>query len=354
MIPSKILVFHTAFIGDLILTLPVLQRLHEANPRVDITVVAVPTAAAVFENHPAVHSIIPYDKRGSDAGVSAVFALARRLRSKHFDVALVPHRSLRSAILIWLARIPRRIGFSTSAAPWLFTDIAADDRSLHEIDRNLSLLAPLGISRTGHESPALHPSAEDERVVDRFILLQEARNPSFRRGNLVGMAPGSVWNTKRWPKRHFIELGKMVVSDGSALVLVGSKDDAALCYEIERMVGSNNVVNAAGKLSLLQSAELIRRCSVLVTNDSAPLHLAAGVRTAVVALFGATAPGFGFAPRGKHDVVVEMQGLTCRPCTPHGGEACPIGTFVCMEELRPDTVYQKVKSVLESVRKDVP
>ena len=168
------------------------------------------------------------------------------------------------------------------------------------------------------------------------------------------MAPGSVWNTKRWPKRHFIELGKMVVSDGSALVLVGSKDDAALCYEIERMVGSNNVVNAAGKLSLLQSAELIRRCSVLVTNDSAPLHLAAGVRTAVVALFGATAPGFGFAPRGKHDVVVEMQGLTCRPCTPHGGDACPIGTFVCMEELRPDAVYQKVKSVLESVRKDVP
>ena len=348
--PKRILVFHTAFIGDIVLALPIVQLLREASPRADITFVTIPTAAAILENHAAIYEVISYDKRGNDAGVSGMLRLAKRLRSENFEVAVVPHRSFRSATIVWLARIPRRIGFSTSAAPWLFTDIVKYDKNRHEIDRNLSLLQPLGLAYTGNELPTLYPSTDDIRVVDRLLFLRERNNPLFRQGNLVGLAPGSVWNTKRWPREHFIELGKMITADGCALILIGGAGDTELCEKIERMIGSNNVMNAAGKLTLLQSADLIRRCSVLVSNDSAPMHLAVGVRTPVVALFGATVPTFGFAPRGKNDVVVGTQGLSCRPCSIHGGDLCPIETFVCMKELKPELVYTKVKAVLDSVK----
>ena len=350
MAPKKFLVFHTAFIGDVVLALPVAQLLRQAGPRAHIAFVAVPAAAAILENNPAVNEVIRYDKRAKDAGLAGVFRLAGLLRGKGFDVAVVPHRSLRSAVVVWLARIPRRIGFSTSAARWLFTDIVPYEKDSHEIDRNLSLLKPLGLAGTGRELPALYPSTDDVRVVDRLLFLRETNNPLFRRGNLLGLAPGSVWNTKRWPRQHFIDLGKLLAADGFALVLLGSVEDRELCEKIERMIGSNNVLNASGNLSLLQSADLIRRCSVLVSNDSAPMHLGVGMGTPVVSLFGATVPRFGFAPRGKHDVVAEIQGLPCRPCSIHGGEACPIGTFVCMNDLKPEIVYAKVKETMATIR----
>ena len=101
---------------------------------------------------------------------------------------------------------------------------------------------------------------------------------------------------------------------------------------------------------MLQSAEVIRRCSLLVSNDSAPMHLAIAVETPVVAIFGATIPGFGFAPYGKHDAVIETDGLTCRPCSIHGGNTCPITTFDCMVRISSDVVYDKAVEVIERSR----
>ncbi|MEK9139329.1 MAG: lipopolysaccharide heptosyltransferase II [Bacteroidota bacterium] len=341
--PQKILVFHTAFIGDIILTLPLVQRLRASLPGTQITFVAIPSAANVLENHPAINRIVVYDKRGTEAGLSGILKLAAELRAEKFDIALIPHRSLRSALVAWLARIPKRVGFSASAAPRLFTDVVQYDKNSHEIDRNLSLLRPLRIAYSGDQLPSVYPSDDDKRVVDKLLN---------RSGQFIGFAPGSVWNTKRWPKEHFISLGKKLASDGASLVMVGSRQDAALCEEIGFAIGSGGIVNAAGKLSLLQSAELIRRCSLLISNDSAPMHLAVAVRTPVVALFGATVPRFGFAPRGQHDVVAEVNGLACRPCSIHGGDKCPIKTFVCMKDLKPEIVYAKVQTVLGTLQSE--
>jgi heptosyltransferase-2 len=348
----KILVFHTAFIGDIVLALPLVQQLHDSLPQAHIAFVAIPSASNVLENHPAINEVIVYDKRGRDAGVAGIFKIAKRLRSERFDVALIPHRSLRSAVVGWLARIPRRVGFSTSAAQWLFTDVMAYDKNSHEIDRNLSLLKPLGITDSVSELPTLYPSEKDKNEVNE-ILLHRSHAPSLHQKTLIGLAPGSVWNTKRWPEEYFIELSKMLLNDGFLVVLIGGKEDAELCEEIGNAIGPGNVINAAGKLSLLQSAELIRRCALLVSNDSAPMHLAVGMRTPVVAIFGATTPQFGFAPRGKQDVVAEINGLSCRPCAIHGGERCPIKTFVCMNDLTPQLVYSKVRAVIDALRSEV-
>lgn len=335
---NRILVFHTAFPGDIVLTLPLLQRIRSAFPRAQVGMVTIPLAAEVLLHHPAVDERIIYDKRAGQRGLRAMVALGGRLRRSCYDVAIVPHRSLRSALICRLARIPRRIGFSTSAGSALFTDRVPDDRTAHEIMRNLALLGPLGVATGGMELPALYPDGADRAAVDGFLAL----HPALLSRRLVAVAPGSVWNTKRWPAGRFARLVRLLLDRSIAVVLVGGVADRPLCDEIQTAAKGEGLASAAGAFSLLQSAELLRRCAVCVTNDSAPMHLAGAVRTPVVALFGATVPEFGFGPTGAADIVVQTDGLSCRPCSIHGGRVCPIGTFDCMERITAEEVFRHV------------
>ena len=166
--------------------------------------------------------------------------------------------------------------------------------------------------------------------------------------NILAVAPGTIWNTKRWPADRFAAVCKQISSENITIVLIGGKEDEALCKEVMEIVQTKNVFSTAGELSLLQSAELIRRCKVLISNDSAPMHLAVAVGTPVIAIFGATVPEFGFAPRGPRNIVIETNGLQCRPCSIHGGDTCPINTFECMLSITPEVVVDKVKLFLES------
>ena len=106
------------------------------------------------------------------------------------------------------------------------------------------------------------------------------------------------------------------------------------------------MINVTGTLTITESAELIRRASLLITNDSAPLHIANAVGTDVIAIFGATVPSFGFYPYGKNDFVFETNGLKCRPCSIHGGNKCPVNTFECMNAISEKDIYDKVKEYL--------
>ncbi|MCC6397510.1 MAG: lipopolysaccharide heptosyltransferase II [Bacteroidetes bacterium] len=350
----RILIFHTAFVGDLVLTLPVAQSIRTAWPAAYVAVVAIPAAASVLRGHPAIDEVVAYDKKGRDSGIGGFLRLVRELKSLKPDSAVVPHRSLRSALAVWCARIPRRIGFATSAGRWLLNDVVPDDRAVHETRRNLALLSPLGISAEEGVRPRLFPSADDARAVDRLVTDHESRAPGFGRRTLVALAPGSVWFTKRWPGEYFAHVASALARDGVGVVLIGGPDDQKLCGEItEACVQGVPVLDASGKLSLLQSAELMRRCRVTVTNDSAPLHLAGGVGTPVIALFGATVPAFGFGPLGPRDRVLEVHGLQCKPCAIHGGPRCPIKTFVCMRNLLPSRVLDAVHEFLSHDHREV-
>lgn len=339
---KRILVIQTAFIGDVILTLPLVQALKDFFAQSTIDIVVVPRSAEVCSNHPAVSNVIRFDKGGSAKGVGGLIRTARGLRSTGYDVAFVPHRSLRSAVLAFLAGIPLRVGFNRSAGRFLFTSTVRYDGDVHEIERNLSLLRAYGIETPATILPRVYPGQAEKDAVDRLIPIERKR-PSA----LVAIAPGTVWNTKRWLKERFAELAGMLIAEGKRVVLVGGEDDAKLCEEIAALVGPEKVLNTAGRLSLLGSAELLSRCALLVSNDSAPMHLAVAVGTPVVAIFGATVPEFGFSPAGVHDEVVEVRGLSCRPCSSHGGDECPIKTFECMVNITPERVMAKVRIVFE-------
>ena len=341
--PKRILVFQTAFLGDVILTLPMIQMLHGRFPNAAIDVVTTPKASEFLSNHPAIRTIIQYDKRKSQKGLTGIFALAIVLSKKKYDLAVVPHRSFRTSLIIALSGIHERIGFSTAAAKFVYHHAVKYEKLKHEIERNIDLLSPLGITPDHRELPSLYPSQADIHHVNTFLFEREILDQE----RMIAVAPGSVWNTKRWHAERFAELSLMMAKDGYEVLIVGGKEDAELGRAIVESAQNKKIHDATGKLSLLQSAELIGRCNVLITNDSAPLHIGVAMRTPVAAVFGATVPEFGFAPYGENDIVVEIKGLECRPCAIHGGNKCPIGTFVCMNNIEAKMVYDKVIHLLE-------
>jgi heptosyltransferase-2 len=170
---------------------------------------------------------------------------------------------------------------------------------------------------------------------------------------LIALAPGSVWGTKRWP--GYIELAGALGGD-ARLVIVGSAADAPLAAEIIRGAGSHGArtIDATGKLSLLASAELIARAAALVTNDSAPLHLASAMGTPTIAVFGPTVPAFGFGPLAPRSAIAEVMGLPCRPCDRHGPQRCPLGHWRCMREITPDRVVTLLRGILGSPQSFAP
>lgn len=308
------------------LSTPLLSALAERHGPVDV--VTTPVAAPLLETHPAVRKVFPYDKRGTDRGWGGLKTLARRLEEQGYAQAYLPHRSLRSAALALLARIPARIGFSGGWS-FLYTEATPKPRTGHETERLLALAkgAP-GVYR-----PQLQPTQEDQQVADRLIS-----------GDFVALAPGSIWGSKRWPS-----YSELAVKLGAAVVVVGGPDDASLGDEIVQAVGGgrgrSRAVNACGRLTLRQSAALIGKARLLVTNDSAPLHLATAMGTPVVALFGPTVTEFGFGPLRAGDVALGVAGLECRPCSPHGPPACPLGHHRCMRELTVSAVLAAIEEL---------
>jgi heptosyltransferase II len=332
---SSSLVVQTSFLGDTVLTTPLLAQLANRGP---VDIVTTPAAAALLANHPAVREVIPYDKRGDDRGLIGLWRLARRLRAAQYDVALLAQGSWRSAVLVLLAGIPNRIGFSTSAGRLLYTKRVAYRDDLHHAARLLMLARPNGREPTPAElQPSLAPGDAERAEVDAVL-----RDGGVRADEpLIGVAPGSVWGTKRWP--YYPELAAELARD-ARVVVIGSDGDTALASEI--VAAAPRALDATGRLSLLGSAELNGRCRVLVTNDSAPMHLASAMGTPTVALFGPTVPDFGFGPLAPRASVVGHDTLPCRPCDRHGPQRCPLGHHRCMRELAPSLVAERARTLL--------
>ncbi|HMK39429.1 MAG TPA: glycosyltransferase family 9 protein, partial [Bacteroidota bacterium] len=264
-VPRSLLVFQTAFVGDVILALPLMQFLHERYPETMITALTIPAAEELLANHPAVARVMVYDKRGADRGLRGVARMASRLRAEEFDAAILPHRSLRSALVCRLAGIRSRIGFDASAGRFLLTQEVPYVATDHEILRNLSLAAPLGVPRPGLLYPRLYPSASDRLAVDAFFRRSFGNDSVRHTPRCIAVAPGSVWNTKRWPESSFVSLVRSLLREKLHVVLVGGPGDRDLCARIYAAAGDPALADASGRFSLLESAELLGRCAALVS-----------------------------------------------------------------------------------------
>ncbi len=352
------LVVQTSFIGDMVLTTPLIAELARRGP---VDVLTTPITAPLLANNPAVRRVILYDKRGADRGPVGLWRAARSMRELFdegkmhpvsYDAAYLAQGSVRSAIAARLVGAKEYVGFNTSAGRALYTRIIPYREEKHHAERLWSLATwnEPGAAPPPNSRPALYPGEKERNAVDA-LLGRDSPQPADARSDqslvtshqsLVVLAPGSTWATKRWP--YFAELAR-ILSRTFRVAIVGSEaeQDAARSIRNDAAV---DVLDATGMLSLLGSAELIGRAAALVTNDSAPLHLASAMNTPTVAVFGPTVPAFGFGPLASRNAVSGRDSLACRPCHRHGPRRCPLGHWRCMRDLPADDVATLVERIL--------
>jgi heptosyltransferase-2 len=337
---KKILILQTAFLGDVILTLPLVQVLKKNFPESEIDFVCIPGTSEILKNNPHIHEIIPYDKR--NAGVNGFTGLIKKLRNRKYGLLISPHRSFRSSLISYLSSPGKSVSFDNSSFGFLYDKKEVYDKDIHEIQRNLSLLNSEGIREKNIIKPELFLSVDDKRKID-CLFYEYKINDSHK---IISIAPGSVWFTKKFPEEKFVKLCDLLSDTDYKIFLTGGKNDKRTSDFIANNSRNRKIINVTGHLSVPESAELISRSDILITNDSAPLHIANAVGTDVIAVFGATVPAFGFYPYGKDDIVFETNGLSCRPCAIHGGKKCPVGTFECMLKIDESKIAEVLKRKL--------
>jgi heptosyltransferase II len=323
-------VIQTSFLGDMVLTTPLIAELARRGP---VDVVATPASAPLLANNPSVRDVIVYDKRGTDNGLRGLWRVTQTLRYRSDDekrevgIAYLAQGSVRSAMLALLGGVDERVGFSTSPGRVLYTQTVPYRSDRHHAERLWRLAAENAAQEptAAQLRPRLYPGANHVGKVDELL----AEN-GYAGEPLVALAPGSIWGTKRWP--YFPALARSL-ADTMRVVVIGGAADAALAREIAEAAGPSTI-DSTGKLSLL---------AFLVTNDSAPQHLASAMDTPTVTVFGPTVPDFGFGPLATRNATIGLELLPCRPCHKHGPQKCPLGHWRCMVEVGDGVVLDAVR-----------
>lgn len=335
---KKVLVIQTAFLGDAILTLPLIQKLKEADSDSEITVLCIPSTKDVFLNSPAVASVIVYDKRGIDKSLASYLKLVFKVRAQKFNCVISPHRSIRSTVVAYLSRASETIGFNTADFSFLYKKRIEYRNDKHEVERNLSFVSE-GINLSDWKVlPEIQIPEEAKRKIDELVA-------SIHGKGIIAVAPGSVWKTKVYPSQYYEELIKMIMSLGYSVVLIGGKEDTELCETIVKNV-DRQIISLAGKLSIVESVSFLKKCAAVVCNDSAPTHLAMAADLPALTIYSSTIAGFGFYPYNKTSAFISFDDLKCKPCGIHGYQTCPVKTFDCALKLKPEIVFAKLRQIL--------
>ncbi len=333
----RILLVQTSYLGDTILSTPLIAALHKRYPGTELWMMTTPAAADLVRGDPLVHQVIVFDKRGRDGGFAGLLRMSRRLRRLAFDRVYALQRSYRTALMLCLSGIRHRTGFRTAKWSFLYHSKPPRSPDPHDVHRNLALLAgesPLTVYET---SLRLFAPPVD-RLAPELAAHIQPRSP------YVLLVPGSAWKTKRWHWKHFRTVADHLLDRGYRVILMGAAADQAVGH---RVAHGRPVIDLTGRTTVAAAMTMVRHAAGIVCNDSMALHLASAFRKPCVAVFCATSPAFGFGPwQNPNAIVVEAEDLPCKPCARHGGNQCPTGTRACMEALQPQPVLDALKSVL--------
>jgi len=338
----QVLVVQTAFLGDIVLTTPLLREIKRVDPTSGLTVLTTPLGRAILAGHPCVDTLVVHDKKGPDGGPLGVGRALLSLRRQRFDVAIAAQRSSRTGLLVRGSGAPRRVGFEGAAGRWAYTDRVSWDGARHAVHRYLALAGPLG-GDPGRADPQPSIPVGDAARAKVDALLEAAGIGADE--PVLAVSPGSIWGTKRWTPHGFAEVVRAAPRLGVAPVLVGAPDESALCREIAVRAGGRVPV-LAGVTGIPELAATLARARALVVGDSGPGHIASAVGTPVVAIFGPTIPAFGYTPFGAANRIVEHAAMPCRPCDRHGPQVCPLGHHHCMTEIPAERVIDVLADVL--------
>jgi heptosyltransferase-2 len=327
---EKILIIQTASIGDTILFTPVVETLAAAFPGAAIDVLIKKGFESLFAHHPLIRQTMVWDKSGSK--YRNLFRLLIDIRRQRYDLVINAQRFLSTGLLTAFSGARITTGFDKNPLSRLFTHRIPhrfENAGRHEIDRNLALVAPLVPSLV--RKIKLYPEESDFQAISHL-----------KTGKYICLAPASLWFTKQYPEDRWVEFLDQT-DPGIRVYLLGSQADLELCARILNQTRHRNVISMSGKLTLLQTAALMKDARMNYVNDSAPLHLASAVNARVTAVFCSTVPEFGFGPLSEDSLVVETrEELSCRPCGLHGHKACPEKHFRCARSIDTQKLIERL------------
>ncbi len=317
---KKILIIQTAFLGDVILATPVILEMARIYPKIQIDVLVRKGNESLLQNNPFIHKVIVFDKKKGK--YASILQLIKQFRKEKYDEIINLQRFASSGMIAGFSKSKSVVGFNKNPFSFLYTKKIThllDNR--HEVERNLECIQHHGA--VSKRRPELFPSESDVQKVNSYQ----------KEGDYFCFAPASVWFTKQLPFEKWVELGKILSSKGK-IYLLGGKEDSDLCERIKLSIDSDNCINLAGELNLLQSAALLKSAKRNYVNDSGPLHLCSAMNAPVTAFYCSTIPAFGFGPLSDDSRINQIEGdLPCRPCGIHGFKTCPENHFRCGHEI---------------------
>jgi heptosyltransferase-2 len=241
-------------------------------------------------------------------------------------------------LIVLFLDIKETYGFNTSSLKQVYKNLIKYSLSNHEVQRNLDLIG-------------FKFSNENWRIVPEIVSDNSIKNKvySYLRDNkinndFVAIAPGSIWETKKYPKKYFEEIIHYLIGKKNQVILIGGSKDKELCSLVKRNL--SYVFDASGIFSIVESIELLRHAKLLISNDSAPTHMGMAADIKVLTIYCSTVSDFGFYPYNSKSRFISFDELDCKPCGIHGHKKCPIKTFACGEKLLPKTIIKTIEGVL--------
>lgn len=340
---KKILIRSVNWLGDAVMTTPALSVVREHFPQAEITILANEMVSELFRHHPGIDHIITFHRKAKHRGVAGRLRLAAELRSHRYDLAIILPNSFDSAVVPWLARIPKRVGKCSDGRTLLLNGRYHFVKAVpprHEVDYYLDLLGHFGI--TGSRTPLRLFVTDEEESDAAAHLAQHAVQPH---DFVLGINPGASYGSaKRWyPDRFAQAAGRLSETWGAKVVIFGGPGETAIAADIENNM-NGKCVNVAGTTSVREMMALIKRCNFFITNDSGPMHVAAAFSVPLVAIFGST-DHTGTSPYSSNSVVVRND-IDCAPCKLR---ECPTD-HRCMTSVTAEAVVTAALELAERVR----
>lgn len=336
---DKILVIQTAFIGDAILTLPMIEKLKAKFSSNEIDVLCIPSTQEIFTASPFVSEVLVMDKKKTHKSFLNLYKFTKEIKIRNYTKIFSPHRSFRSSLIVMQSGTRDTYGFSNSSLFHIYKNAVEYKMNIHEVQRNLDLIGFDYSSENWKIIPKVQVDESSSKKVAQFISEKNITD------KLIAIAPGSIWGTKKYPEENFKEIIRHLVAQSYKLLIIGGESDKELCERLA--IGCNGeVLSTAGYFSIIQSIELLKRAKLLLTNDSAPAHLGMCADIPVLTIYCSTIPEFGFYPYNNKSSYISFNDLSCKPCGIHGYEKCPISSFDCGYKLDPQIIISKIEEML--------
>ncbi len=324
------------------MTTPAIGTVREFFPTARITLLATPLVAEMFTPHPWVDELLVYDRNGRHRGIGGRLRLAAELKACAFDLAIILPNSFDSALVPWLAGIPRRLGLRSDGRGMLLTHgVPQEERRLtgHQTGYYLAILDYLGIVATPRSQYLC--TTPDEDWVNASLL----QNGGILPGDFViGINPGATYGSaKRWYPDRFAAVADMLAKRwGAKVIVTGGPGETEIASDIVGAM-SSPCMNLAGKTGVRGLMAAIKRCNIFITNDSGPMHIAAAFGVPLVAIFGST-DNMTTYPLAEHALVVRQK-VDCAPCMKR---ECPTD-HCCMTAVTPAMVIEAAERLKEQI-----